>query len=111
MAKASYTKPSSEVWAEEVASGKYDAEHSRVNRGDDAGLSDDGFIAVSPEYRNFADPIHKPYQGEGKVGTELEAQFLEDDADNDKGATDEGESSDDEADKPAPRRQPAPPSS
>jgi hypothetical protein len=111
MAKAKYTQPSSEQFAEEVASGKYDAASSRVNRGDDAQLSDDGFIATDDIYRNFADPIHQPLQGDGKIGKELESQFLTDDADNTKGATAEGESEveKDEKDAPPPSSPSTPP--
>lgn len=108
--KPNYTKPSSQVSAERVTAADYVPESVLV-KGTDPVLSDNGFVNVSTEYQNFANATDKPLVGEEGAEAEIELGYLSDDVDHAKGATAEGDSSDESEDDEESEPAPAPSSS
>lgn len=92
-----YSKPPTQAFAEAVAEDDYQAPTVKA-KGEDPTLSDDGFVNVAPEYRNFANETDKPLVGDEGAEADIESAYVADDADYNKGATDNGESGEDDED-------------
>lgn len=85
-----YTKPASQQYAERVTSEDY-VPDTVLQKGEDPKQSDDGFVNVGAEYRNFANEVDKPRIGEEGAEAAIESEYVAEDADYDKGGPDEGE--------------------
>lgn len=94
-----YVDPPTKAWAEEAEKDDYVAPTVKA-KPEDQELSDDGFINVGAEYRNFANETDKPLVGDDGPEAQIEERHLKDDYDETKGATPEGvaESDDGEPD-------------
>jgi hypothetical protein len=91
MAKPQYQESSASLDAKERAKKDFKPA-SQLQKGVDPALSEDGFIGVSSEYRNYADEKFAPLASEKGVEADLEGALLADDVDIKKGAPAEGES-------------------
>lgn len=85
-----YSKPTSQEYAERVTSEDY-VPDTVLNKGEDPKQSDDGFVNVGSEYRNYANEVDKPRIGEEGAEAAIESEYVAEDADYDKGGPDEGE--------------------
>jgi hypothetical protein len=99
MAKATYTKPTSQLEYERVTDKDYTPDSVLV-KGTDPDKSDNGYIGVDPIYQNYANSTEAPLQTSAKSAEgKLIAAELADDVDFKKGATPEGESDVEDSDK------------
>lgn len=85
-----YTDPPTKAWAEESEKEDYLPPTVKA-KPEDQELSKDGFINVGAEYRNFANETDKPLVGDEGPEADIELRHLDDDYDEDAGATAEGE--------------------
>lgn len=102
MAKASYSKPASQVDLEERSKKGY-VPPAVLNQGVNPQPSENGFVGgVNPEYQNVADVAFAPLTGEKGAEAELEKAHLADEVDRDSTKTPEGnkESGEEETDGP-----------
>ena len=88
MGKPSYSKPPTQAFAEMVEAEDY-VPSTVVGQADDKELSEDGYVNVSAEYRNYANATDKPRNGDEGAESDIEDRQLADDVDPDKGATPE----------------------
>lgn len=95
MAKASYSKPTSQLDLEERQSKDY-VVPGQINLGTDPQPSDSGFVGVDPVYQNFANDTEKPFKAEKGPEAKAEEVLYADDVDFDKGAAEQGRSSDED---------------
>ena len=89
MAKPQYTKPTDQIELERRLKGDY-VPSSVLLQGTDPDVSDNGYVGVSPEYQTYANETEAPLKADGVVGKAFD-EYLSDDVDFTKAATDDGQ--------------------
>ena len=91
MAKAQYSKPTSQVDLEERTKDDY-VVPAQLVQGTDPVPAETGFVGVDPIYQNYANDTEKPLRAEKGAEKKFEDLAYADEVDTDFGATPAGES-------------------